>query len=94
MAKAINENLQVHISVAFLIKAMVAVALGVGAWYQIQFKFNELERATRDLHEEVVILNSKVAKMEAEHILELEHHAEELEIENKTLMEKLGLKRR
>ena len=53
-----------------------------------------MERATRDLHEEVVILNSKVAKMEAEHILELEHHAEELEIENKTLMEKLGMKRK
>ena len=94
MAKAINENLQVHISVACLIKAMVAVALGVGAWYQIQFKFNELERATNDLHEEVVILSSKVAKMEAEHIKELEHHATELEIENKTLMEKLGMKRK
>ena len=94
MARAINENLQVHISVAFLIKAMVAVALGVGAWYQIQFKLNELERATNDLHEEVVILSSKVAKMEAEHIKELEHHATELEIENKTLMEKLGMKRK
>jgi len=53
-----------------------------------------LERATNDLHEEVVILSSKVAKMEAEHIKELEHHAEELEIENKTLMEKLGMKRK
>jgi|TARA_R100001530_G_scaffold44853_1_gene33929 hypothetical protein len=94
MSKAISENLQVHISVAFLLKAMAAVALGVGAWYQIQFKFNELERASSDLHEEVVILNSKVAKMEAEHIKELEHHAEELEIENKTLMEKLGMKKK
>jgi hypothetical protein len=53
-----------------------------------------LERASSDLHEEVVILNSKVAKMEAEHIKELEHHAEELEIENKTLMEKLGMKKK
>ena len=36
----------------------------------------------------------RVAKMEAEHIKELEHHAEELEIENKTLMEKLGMKKK
>jgi len=32
--------------------------------------------------------------MEKAHLEELEHHATELEIENKSLMEKLGLKRR
>ena len=35
----------------------------------------------------------KMAEMEKEHIQELEHHAEELEIENKSLMQKLGLKK-
>jgi hypothetical protein len=46
------------------------------------------------MHEELVVLTSKMHDMEKAHVEELEHHAEELEIENKTLMEKLGLKRR
>ena len=32
--------------------------------------------------------------MEKADLEELEHHAEELEIENKTLMQRLGLKRK
>jgi len=41
----------------------------------------------------VIVLNQKMADMEKEHVQELEHHAEELEIENKSLMQKLGLKK-
>ena len=93
MAKGISEDAQIHISIAFLIKAMVAVGIVVGGWYQAQMKFVSLEARLNDMHDEVVVLNSKVADMEKEHIQELEHHAEELEIENKSLMQKLGLKR-
>ena len=46
------------------------------------------------MHDEVVILQQKMHDMEKTHLEELEHHAEELEIENKTLMQKLGLKKR
>ena len=87
MSKAISENLQVHISVAFLIKAMVAVAVVVGSWYQAQMRFANIETRINDMHEELVVLNSKVASMENKHIVELEE-------ENKTLMERLGLKKR
>ena len=93
MAKGISEDAQIHISIAFLIKAMVAVGIVVGGWYQAQMKFVSLEARLNDMHDEVVVLNSKVADMEKEHIQELEHHAEELEIENKSLMQKLGLKK-
>ena len=31
---ALSEDAQIHISIAFLIKAMVAVAIVVGSWYQ------------------------------------------------------------
>jgi len=41
-----------------------------------------------------VVLNSKVAAIEAEHVEELEHHNEALEEENRSLMQKLGLKRK
>ena len=66
----------------------------IAAYYNIMMKFQSIDRSIGDMHDEIVVLNSKVADMEKEHILELEHHAEELEIENKTLMQKLGLKRR
>ena len=93
MKKGISEDAQIHISIAFLIKAMVAVGIVVGGWYQAQMKFVSLEARLNDMYDEVVVLNSKVADMEKEHIQELEHHAEELEIENKSLMQKLGLKK-
>ena len=94
MSKAISENLQVHISVAFLLKAMAAVALGVGAWYQIQINFSDLERKTDELHSEVIVLSGKMADMEKQHLEELEHHNESLIEENKTLMERMGLKKK
>lgn len=87
MSKAISEDAQIHISVAFLIKAMVAVAIVTGSWYQAQMKFAEQDRRIQDLEDKVTVLNASVEGMETQHIQQLEE-------ENKTLMEKLGLKRR
>lgn len=92
--KGLSADSQVHISITFLIKAMIGISMLIAAYYNIMMKFQSIDRSIGDMHDEIVVLNSKVADMEKEHILELEHHAEELEIENKTLMEKLGLKRR
>ena len=86
MSKAISENLQVHISVAFLIKAMVAVAVVVGSWYQAQMRFAEQERRIKDLEDKIVVLNASIEGMETQHI-------EDLEEQNRTLMQRLGLKR-
>ena len=93
MKKGISEDAQIHLSISFLIKSMAAVAIVVGGWYQAQMKFASIEARLNDMHDEIVVLNAKVANMEQEHIQELEHHAEELEIENKSLMQKLGLKK-
>ena len=86
MPNAISEDAQVHISVAFLIKAMVAVAVVTGSWYQAQMKFAEQERRIIDLENKVVILSASVEGMEKEHI-------EELEEENRSLMQRLGIKK-
>tara|TARA_Y100000361_G_scaffold153125_1_gene174170 strand:+ start:3790 stop:4050 length:261 start_codon:yes stop_codon:yes gene_type:complete len=86
MSKAISEDAQVHISVAFLIKAMVAVAVVTGSWYQAQMKFAEQDRRLKDLENKVVVLSASVEGMETAHI-------EQLEQTNKSLMERLGLKR-
>ena len=94
MPKGISSDSQVHISIAFLIKAMVAIAMLVGTYYQVQMKFASIDRTIGDMHEELVVLTSKMHDMEKQHLEELEHHNVELEEENKTLMEKLGLKRR
>ena len=87
MSKGISEDAQIHISIAFLIKAMVAVAIVTGSWYQAQMKFAEQERRIEDLEDKVTVLTASVEGMESQHIQKLEE-------ENKTLMEKLGLKRR
>ena len=87
MSKGISEDAQIHISIAFLIKAMVGVAIVTGSWYQAQMKFAEQDRRIEDLEDKVTVLSASVEGMESQHIQKLEE-------ENKTLMEKLGLKRR
>jgi len=87
MSKAISEDAQIHISVAFLIKAMIAVAVVTGSWYQAQMKFADQDRRLKDLEEKVTVLNASVEGMETQHIQKLEE-------ENRTLMQRLGLKRK
>jgi len=94
MSKGISADSQVHISIAFLIKAMIGISMMIAAYYQIQMKFASMDRSIGDMHEELVVLTAKMHEMEKAHVEELEHHAEELEIENKSLMQKLGLKKR
>jgi phage host-nuclease inhibitor protein Gam len=94
MSKGINADSQVHISIAFLIKAMVAISMMIAAYYQIQMKFASMDRSIGDMHEELVVLTSKMHDMEKQHLEELEHHNEELVEENKSLLEKMGLKKR
>ena len=87
MSKGINANSEVHISVALLIKAMLAVGVVTGSWYQAQMQFAEHQRKIEDLQNKVTVLTASVEGMETQHILKLEE-------ENKTLMQKLGLKRK
>ena len=86
MQKAISEDAQIHISIAFLLKAMVGVAIVVGSWYQAQMQFAEQERRIKDLEDKMLILNASVEGMETQHI-------EKLEETNRSLMQRLGLKK-
>ena len=86
MSKAISEDAQIHISVAFLIKAMVAVAVVTGSWYQAQMKFAEQDRRIKDLEEKVTVLSASVEGMETQHIQQLEE-------ENRSLMQRLGIRK-
>ena len=83
---AISEDAQVHISVAFLIKAMIAVAVVTGSWYQAQMKFAEQERRIKDLENKVTVLSASVEGMETQHLQALEE-------ENRSLMQRLGIKK-
>jgi len=94
MSKGISADSQVHISIAFLIKAMVGISMIIAAYYQIQMKFASIDRSIGDMHDEIIVLQEKMHDIEKQHVEELEHHATELEIENKSLMQKLGLKRK
>jgi hypothetical protein len=57
-------------------------------------KFASMDRTVGDMHEELVVLTSKMHEMEKQHLEELEHHNEELVEENKSLLQKMGLKKR
>ena len=92
--KGISADSQVHISIAFLIKAMIGISMMIAAYYQIQMKFASMDRTLGDMHEEVVVLTAKMHDIEKQHVEELEHHAEVLEEENKSLMQRLGLKKK
>ena len=86
MSKGISEDAQIHISLAFLIKAMVAVAVVVGSWYQAQMQFADQKRRIEDLERKVNVLNASVEGMESQHIQELEET-------NRSLMQRLGIKK-
>ena len=87
MKQGISTDSQIHISVALLIKAGILIAIVVGSWYQAQMKFAEQERRIEDLEDRVTVLSASVEGMETAHIQELEE-------ENRTLMQRLGIKRK
>ena len=87
--KAISEDAQVHISVAFLIKAMLAVGVVTGSWYQAQMKFQEISIRLNDLEDRVTVLATDVQGMKQEHLNELEEEVKE----QRSLLQKMGLKK-
>ena len=87
MSNPISTDSTISLSVAMLIKVGFLIMVVTGSWYQAQMKFAEHERKLEDLQNKVTVLSASVEGMESQHIQKLEE-------ENKTLMEKLGLKRR
>jgi len=87
MANAINTDSTISLSVAMLIKVGFLVMVVTGSWYQAQMQFAEHQRKIEDLQNKVTVLTASVEGMESQHIQKLEE-------ENKTLMQKLGLKRK
>ena len=87
MSSVIKADSTISLSVAMLIKVGFLIMVVTGSWYQAQMKFAEHERKIEDLENKVTVLSASVEGMETQHIQKLEE-------ENKTLMEKLGLKRR
>ena len=86
MLNAINTDSTISLSVAMLIKVGFLIMVVTGSWYQAQMKFAEQDRRIKDLEDKVLVLNASVEGMEKERI-------EELEIENRSLMQRLGIKK-
>ena len=87
MANTINTDSTISLSVAMLIKVGFLIMVVTGSWYQAQMKFAEHERKIEDLQNKVTVLSASVEGMETQHIQKLEE-------ENRTLMQRLGLKRK
>ena len=86
MASAINTDSTISLSVAMLIKMGFLIMVVTGSWYQAQMKFAEHNRKIEDLQNKVTVLSASVEGMETQHIQKLEE-------QNKTLMQRLGLKK-
>ena len=89
MQKGINSDSQIHISIAFLIKAMIGISLLIASYYQIQMKFASIDSTLNDLQSKVTVLTASVEGMEQEHIKELEETVQE----QKSLLQKIGFKK-
>ena len=89
MQKGISADSQIHISIAFLIKAMIGISLLIASYYQIQMKFASIDSTLNDLQSKVTVLTASVEGMEQEHIKELEETVQE----QKSLLQKIGLKK-
>ena len=87
--KAISENAQVHISVAFLIKGIALVVIILSSWYQAQMRFQEISIRLNDIEDRVTILASSVKGMEQDHLNELEEEVKE----QRSLLQKMGIKK-
>ena len=57
-----------------------------GSWYQAQMKFAEQESRIKDLENKVVVLDASIEGMETAHI-------EQLEETNRSLMQRLGIRK-
>tara|TARA_R100000742_G_C4220060_1_gene44063 strand:+ start:18 stop:281 length:264 start_codon:yes stop_codon:yes gene_type:complete len=86
MSKAINTDSTISLSVAMLIKVGFLIMVVTGSWYQAQMKFAEQEARIKNLENQLTVLSASVEGMETQHIQQLEE-------ENKTLMQRLGLKK-
>ena len=86
MSKAINTDSTISLSVTMLIKMGFLIAIVTGSWYQAQMKFAEQETRIKTLEDKVVVLNASIEGMETQHIQKLEE-------ENKSLMQRLGIKK-
>ena len=89
MQKGISADSQIHISIAFLIKAMIGISLLFASYYQIQMKFASIDSTLNDLQSKVTVLTASVEGMEQEQIEELEATVKE----QKSLLQKIGLKK-
>ena len=89
MQKGINSDSQIHISIAFLIKAIAAMGIVVSSWYQAQMKFQEISIRLNDIEDRVTVLTSAVQGMEQEHLKELEEEVNE----QRSLLQKMGFKK-
>jgi len=87
MSNPINTDSTISLSVAMLIKVGFLIMVVTGSWYQAQMQFAEHKRKIEDLQNKVTVLSASVEGMETQHIQKLEE-------ENRTLMQRLGLKRK
>ena len=86
MSKGLSADSQVHISVAFLIKAMIGISMLIATYYQVQIRFAEHENRIKELENKITVLNASIEGMETQHIEGKEYDVESLTDEQKIMV--------
>jgi TolA-binding protein len=94
MSTGLNDNLHVNINIKWLIQIITASVLLTSFYFQVRGTLDDHGARITQMHDEIVGIQTRLEQMEKEHIEELEHDNEQLQVENKSLLERFGIKKR
>ena len=90
---SLNDSLHVNINIKWLIQIITASVLLTASYFKVSSMLDEHGSRITQMHDEIVGIQSRLDQMEKEHLEEIEHHNQELMQENKSLLEKVGIRK-
>ena len=91
---SLNDSLHVNINIKWLIQIITASVLLTASYFKVSSTLDDHGTRITQIHDEIVGIQTRLDQMEKEHVEEIEHHNEELIEENKSLLEKIGIRKR
>ena len=91
---SLNDSLHVNINIKWLIQIITASVLLTASYFKVSSTLDDHGTRITQIHDEIVGIQMRLDQMEKEHVEEIEHHNEELIEENKSLLEKIGIRKR
>jgi hypothetical protein len=91
---SLNDSLHININIKWLIQIITVSVLLTASYFKVSSTLDDHGTRITQIHDEIVGIQMRLDQMEKEHVEEIEHHNEELIQENKSLLEKFGIRKR